>query len=243
MIVIPAIDLKDGRCVRLAQGDFRRVTVYGEDPVVMARHWAAKGAERIHLVDLDGSLAGAPRNGDSVAAVVAAVDIPVELGGGIRDMRTVRDYLEMGVQWVILGTAALRDEAFVWEACETFPGRVILGIDARDGRVAVSAWKEETPVTASELVQRYARCSVAAVVYTDIARDGMETGVNIEATRRLAGESAIPVIASGGVSGIGDIEKLLPLEAEGVVGVIAGRALYTGSLDLEEAIRVARGVR
>ncbi|MCX7635184.1 MAG: HisA/HisF-related TIM barrel protein, partial [Syntrophales bacterium] len=170
-------------------------------------------------------------------------DIPVEVGGGIRDMGTVRAYLDMGVQWVILGTAALRDERFVAEACTAYPGRVILGVDAKDGRVAVAAWTEETEVTAAALIRRYAPYPVAAVVYTDIKRDGMETGVNIAATQTLAITSPFPVIASGGVAGIDDIERLLPLEAHGVIGVITGRALYTGALDLAEAIRVARGHR
>ncbi len=240
MIVIPAIDLRQGRCVRLAQGDFSRVTVYGEDPAAMARHWRDKGAERLHVVDLDGSLAGAPRNAEAVSAIVGAVDIPVEVGGGIRDLETVRFYLGLGVRWVILGTAALRDEAFVREACDLYPDQVILGIDAKGGQIAVSAWTEEGGATVFDLAERYGDCPIAAIVYTDIRRDGMETGVNIEATRELARRTHIPVIASGGVAGLGDIERLLPLETEGVIGVIVGRALYTGALDLTEAVRVTK---
>ncbi|HOM07002.1 MAG TPA: 1-(5-phosphoribosyl)-5-[(5-phosphoribosylamino)methylideneamino]imidazole-4-carboxamide isomerase [Syntrophales bacterium] len=240
MIVIPAIDLRQGRCVRLAQGDFSRVTVYGEDPAAMARHWRDKGAERLHVVDLDGSLAGAPRNAEAVSAIVGAVDIPVEVGGGIRDLETVRFYLGLGVRWVILGTAALRDEAFVREACDLYPDQVILGIDAKGGQVAVSAWTEEGGATVFDLAERYGDCPIAAIVYTDIRRDGMETGVNIEATGELARRTHIPVIASGGVAGLGDIERLLPLETEGVIGVIVGRALYTGALDLTEAVRVTK---
>jgi len=240
MIVIPAIDLRQGRCVRLAQGDFSRVTVYGEDPAAMARHWRDKGAERLHVVDLDGSLAGAPRNAEAVSAIVGAVDIPVEVGGGIRDLETVRFYLGLGVRWVILGTAALRDEAFVKEACDLYPDQVILGIDAKGGQVAVSAWTEEGGATVFDLAERYGDCPIAAIVYTDIRRDGMETGVNIEATGELARRTHIPVIASGGVAGLGDIERLLPLETEGVIGVIVGRALYTGALDLTEAVRVTK---
>jgi len=240
MIVIPAIDLRQGRCVRLAQGDFSRVTVYGEDPAAMARHWRDKGAERLHVVDLDGSLAGAPRNAEAVSAIVGAVDIPVEVGGGIRDLETVRFYLGLGVRWVILGTAALRDEAFVREACDLYPDQVILGIDAKGGQVAVSAWTEEGGATVFDLAERYGDCPIAAIVYTDIRRDGMETGVNIEATGELARRTHIPVIASGGVAGLGDIERLLPLETEGVIGVIVGRALYTGALDLTEAVRLTK---
>jgi len=240
MIVIPAIDLQQGRCVRLAQGDFSRVTVYGEDPAAMARHWRDKGAERLHVVDLEGSLAGAPRNAEAVSAIVGAVDIPVEVGGGIRDLETVRFYLGLGVRWVILGTAALRDEAFVREACDLYPDQVILGIDAKGGQVAVSAWTEEGGATVFDLAERYGDCPIAAIVYTDIRRDGMETGVNIEATGELARRTHIPVIASGGVAGLGDIERLLPLETEGVIGVIVGRALYTGALDLTEAVRVTK---
>lgn len=240
MVIIPAIDLKGGQCVRLAQGDFNRVTVYGDHPADVAVLWQKQGAERIHLVDLDGSLAGSPRNRAAVEDIVRAVDVPVELGGGIRDMATIESYISLGVRWIILGTAAIRDEAFAREACETFRGKVILGIDAADGKVAVQGWTEQTGVTAVDLAQRYEGYGVDAIVYTDIRRDGMETGVNLDATKLLAESLDIPVIASGGVSGLRDIEQLKSIEASGVAGVIVGRSLYTGALCLEEAIRIAK---
>jgi phosphoribosylformimino-5-aminoimidazole carboxamide ribotide isomerase len=236
VIVIPAIDLKDGKCVRLAQGDFRRVTVYSEDPVEIAERWRTQGAQRIHVVDLDGSLAGSPRNRAVIVEIIKAIPIPVELGGGIRDMNTVEYYIRQGVQWVILGTAALRNETFVKDACRQFSGRIIIGIDARDGRVAVQGWTEKTSETAADIARRYENHEPAAIVYTDIQRDGMESGVNIEATRILAEAVNIPIIASGGVAGMSDIEQVLKLETAGVMGVIVGKALYTGGLSLEAAI-------
>ncbi len=243
MIVIPAIDLKEGRCVRLVQGDFGRATVYADDPAAMALVWKDRGAERLHVVDLDGSLAGAPRHETVIRAIVQATGLPVQVGGGIREMQTVETYLRMGVRWVILGTAALRDPEFVRAACRAFPDQVILGIDARDGRVALQGWTETAAETAAELAGRFAEDRPAALVYTDIARDGMETGVSIESTRELAASVGIPVIASGGVSGIGDIERLMAIEEQGVFAVIAGKALYTGALALEDAIACAKGRR
>lgn len=240
MLIIPAIDLKDGQCVRLAQGDFNRVTVYGDHPAQVAKQWQQQGAERMHVVDLDGSLAGSPKNRLAVKEIVEAVNIPVELGGGIRDMSTVEAYMDIGVRWVILGTAAIRNEAFAREACQTFPGRIILGIDASDGQVAVQGWTEQTAVSAVDLAKKFEAYGVAAIVYTDIKRDGMETGVNVEATQALALAVRMPVIASGGVSGIGDIRRLLEVEASGIMGVIVGRSLYTGALSLEEAIRLGK---
>lgn len=236
MIVIPAIDLKDGKCVRLAQGDFDRMTVYSGDPVSMALTWQAAGAKRLHVVDLDGSRAGMPCNREVIRDIVSHVTIPVQVGGGIRDMATVDSYLAMGVGWAILGTAVLRDRHFVREACQSYPERIILGIDAAGGRVAVQGWTESTEESVLDIARRYAADGPAAIVYTDIQRDGMETGVNLEATRSLAEAVGIPVIASGGVAGLGDIEKLLPLERNGVMGVIIGRAIYSGALNLEEAI-------
>jgi len=236
VIVIPAIDLKNGKCVRLAQGDFRRVTVYSEDPLEIAERWRAQGAQRIHVVDLDGSLAGSPRNRAVILEMVKAIPIPVELGGGIRDMNTVEYYMRHGVQWVILGTAALKNEAFVQDACRQFSGRIIIGIDARDGMVAVQGWTEKTSETAADIARRYENHEPAAIVYTDIQRDGMESGVNIEATRILAEAVNIPIIASGGVAGMRDIERVMYLEPAGVMGVIVGKALYTGGLSLEAAI-------
>ncbi|MBU2026749.1 MAG: 1-(5-phosphoribosyl)-5-[(5-phosphoribosylamino)methylideneamino]imidazole-4-carboxamide isomerase [Pseudomonadota bacterium] len=243
MIIIPAIDLKEGRCVRLAQGDFGRMTVYDDDPVGVACAWKARGAERLHLVDLDGSLAGVPCHEAVIRDIVAGTGLPVQVGGGIRDMKTIGSYLWIGVRWVIIGTAALRDPGFVREACREFPGQVILGIDAVGGRVAVQGWTQTTEETAVALAKRFAEDRPDALVYTDIARDGMQVGVNIEGTEELAGSAGIPVIASGGVAGIRDIERLMPLEKRGVVGVIAGKALYTGALSLEEAIACTKGRR
>ncbi|HOI74361.1 MAG TPA: 1-(5-phosphoribosyl)-5-[(5-phosphoribosylamino)methylideneamino]imidazole-4-carboxamide isomerase [Syntrophales bacterium] len=236
MIIIPAIDLKDGRCVRLAQGDFQRVTVYGEDPAQVARMWKDGGASRLHMVDLDGSLAGKPRNGEAVEAVVKATGLPVQVGGGIRSMETIVSYIEAGVAWVILGSALLKDESLVREACRRYPGRIILGIDARGGRVSVEGWTEQSDIPAVELANRYRQEALHAIVYTDIHRDGMEQGVNVEATRALADETGLPVIASGGVSGMKDIQRLLASGGPGILGVIVGRALYTGALRLEDAI-------
>jgi phosphoribosylformimino-5-aminoimidazole carboxamide ribotide isomerase len=236
MIIIPAIDLKEGRCVRLVQGDFLRETVYADDPVRMALVWKAEGAERLHVVDLEGSLAGVPRHEAVIRDIATETGLPLQVGGGIREMKTVEAYLRMGVRWVILGTAALRDPVFVRKACREFPDQVIIGIDAKEGRLAVQGWTETQEETASALARRFAGDRPAALVYTDIMRDGMETGVNIESTRELAASAGIPVIASGGVSGIRDIEKLMTIEAYGVFAVIAGKALYTGALSLAEAI-------
>ncbi len=241
MIVIPAIDLKDGKCVRLVQGDFARVTVYADDPVAMAVNWQEQGAERLHLVDLDGSLAGAPKNRDQINGILRAVSIPVQVGGGIRSRETIEAYLTMGLSWVILGTAALRDEPFVREVCRAYEGRIILGIDAGDGKVAVQGWTENTSASPVSLALRYADAGLAAIIYTDIKRDGVGTGVNIEATRALAQAVDIPVIASGGVAGAADITGLMDIEKFGVAGVIVGKALYSGALSLAEALRAAKG--
>ena len=243
MVIIPAIDLKDGLCVRLLQGNFKRVTVYSEKPAEVARSWREQGAERIHVVDLDGSLAGVPRNREVIRSIVNAAGAPVQVGGGIREMKTIEAYLEMGVQWVILGTMALKDRNFVAEACRMFRGRIILGIDAKNGKIAVQGWTEQTSVSAAETAKSYEGHGLAAIVYTDIVRDGMETGVNIEATKSLAEAVDVPVIASGGVSGISDIEKLLDIETSGVTGVIIGKALYTGAISLPDAISRANKVQ
>ena len=242
MIIIPAIDLKEGRCVRLIQGDFGRMTVYNDDPVRVACAWKAQGAERLHVVDLEGSLAGIPRHEAVIRDIVAGTGLPVQVGGGIRTMQTVESYLRSGVRWVIIGTAALRDPGFVRGACREFPGQVILGIDAVGGRVAVQGWTEKTEETAAGLAQRFAGDRPAALIYTDIARDGMQAGVNIEGTGELAEATEIPVIASGGVSGIRDIERLMDIGRKGVFGVIAGKALYTGALSLAEAIACGKGL-
>ena len=238
MIIIPAIDLKDGKCVRLLQGDFSRATVYSDQPVEMAKNWQKKGAERIHVVDLDGSKAGFPENEEVIRNLVQEIDIPVQVGGGIRDMKTVEDYLDMGVSWVILGTAALKDRKFVVDACASYGGSIMLGIDGKEGKILVEGWTEETGQSVVEIAKSYEDFGVNAVVYTDIKRDGMETGVNIENTKILAESVNIPVIASGGVSGLKDIEELLKIESSGVIGVIAGKALYSGALQLEDAIEM-----
>jgi phosphoribosylformimino-5-aminoimidazole carboxamide ribotide isomerase len=205
--------------------------------VEVALRWVGEGAERIHIVDLDGSREGRPVNDAVIRQILASVSIPIELGGGIRDIGTVDFYIGLGVRWVVLGTAALKNYNFVVEACRRFPGRIILGIDAKDGKVAVEGWTEATGADALEVAKRYEGIGLAAIVYTDISRDGMETGVNVPATERLVRSVKIPVIASGGVAGIGDIERLLAVAASGILGVITGKALYTGALDLGEAIR------
>jgi len=239
MIVIPAIDLREGRCVRLSQGDFSRVSIYEGDPAFVASVWKEKGAERLHVVDLDGSREGSPRQRSVISAIASATALPVEVGGGIRNMETIEGYLQGGVRWAILGTAAFQDPAFVKEACRAFPGQIILGIDASGGKVAVHGWTKRTERTPIELALSFAEDNPAAIIFTDIARDGMETGINRDATVALARKSGLPVIASGGVAGLDDIEQLLPLEKDGIIGVVVGKALYTGSLALDEAIKVA----
>jgi phosphoribosylformimino-5-aminoimidazole carboxamide ribotide isomerase len=241
LIIIPAIDIKDGKCVRLAQGKFDRVTTYGDNPVEMAMSWMEKGAELIHLVDLDGSVAGLPRNANIILDIARNVDVPVQVGGGIRDMETINFYLNHGVSSVILGTTALQNENVVREACLAFPRQIILGIDALNGNVAVRGWTQTTEKNAIDLARHYEDCQVKAIVYTDIERDGMSTGVNIKATGALAKAVKIPVIASGGVASITDIENLLAVDDCEFYGVIIGRALYTGAVSLEEAIKKAKG--
>lgn len=236
MLIIPAVDIKNGQCVRLAQGDFERVTVYSENPVDMARLWAQKGAKRIHIVDLDGSVAGLPKNAQLILEIARAVPVPIEVGGGIRSMETINYYLENGVASVILGTAAIQDEDFVKTAARTYPGKIILGIDALDGRVAVRGWTQKTSQNAVELAKRYENCGIQAIVYTDIQRDGMETGVNIDQTRALAKAVNIPVIASGGVATLADIDALISIKDCSFYGLIIGRAIYTGAIVLEDAI-------
>ena len=239
MIIIPAIDIKNGQCVRLAQGDFNRVTVYGENPVEMAGLWVKKGAQRIHVVDLDGSVDGLPKNASLVTDIAQSVSVPVQVGGGIRSMETIDHYLGNGVSAVILGTAAIQDEKFVREAASTHPGKIILGIDALGGQVAVRGWTQKTSQDAVDLARRYQNEGIAAIVYTDIQRDGMETGVNVEATRMLAKAVNVPVIASGGVASIDDIDRLLSVKDCSFFGVIVGRALYTGAMSLQDAITAA----
>lgn len=236
MILFPAIDLKDGTCVRLVRGEMDQSTTFNDDPAAQARKFAGAGFEWIHIVDLNGAFAGKPVNADAVAAIVGAVDLPVQLGGGIRSMDTIARWLETGVQRVILGTAALKDPDLVRRACEQYPGRIVVGIDARDGRVAVEGWAETSEVKAPDLALRFENDGVAAIVYTDIDRDGAMQGVNVEATIDLAFALTTPVIASGGVRGMSDLRELKKKEDAGIEGVISGRAIYDGRLDAAEAL-------
>jgi len=241
MLILPAIDLKDGTCVRLEQGLMDRDTVFNDDPAAQALEWQNQGAELLHIVDLDGAFAGEPRNRNAIEAIIKAINIPAQLGGGIRDLATIEAYLSLGLARVIIGTAAQRNPELVVEACARFPGRIVVGIDARNGMVAVQGWAEVTGITAVELALRFEGCGVAAIIYTDINRDGMLQGPNIDATRKLAEAIAIPVIASGGVSSLKDIERLMAIESSGVTGVITGKAIYTGTIKLAEAIALTKG--
>jgi phosphoribosylformimino-5-aminoimidazole carboxamide ribotide isomerase len=236
MLIIPAIDLKEGKCVRLEQGLMDKATVYSDDPAATAKHWEAQGAEILHVVDLDGAFAGAPKNLPAIKAIRDAVKMPIEVGGGIRDIAVINTLVSIGIDRIILGTAAVENPAFVREACEAFPGKIIVGIDARDGMVAIKGWAEVTKVKAIDLAKQMQNYGVIAIIYTDIKRDGMLSGPNIEATKALAESLHIPVIASGGVSAMKDIESLLTVRYSGVSGVITGKAIYSGSLDLKEAI-------
>jgi phosphoribosylformimino-5-aminoimidazole carboxamide ribotide isomerase len=237
MLLIPAIDLKDGRCVRLRQGDMTDATVFSEDPAEMARHWLDLGARRLHLVDLNGAVSGRPRNEAAVRSIVDEIAgrIPVQLGGGLRDLDTIERYLDNGLSYVIIGTAAVKNPGFLHDACGAFPGQVIVGLDARDGKVATDGWSRLTRHEVVDLARKFEDYGVEGVIYTDIGRDGMLTGVNIEATVRLAQALRVPVIASGGVAGIEDIERLCAVEDEGVEGAILGRAIYEGQLDFVAA--------
>ncbi len=236
MILYPAIDLKDGQCVRLRRGEMDAATVYGDNPAAQARAFEAEGFGYLHIVDLNGAFAGEFVNGAAVEAVLAAVSVPVQLGGGIRDMAGIETWLSRGVARVILGTAAVRDPGLVVAACRAFPGRIAVGIDARDGKVAIAGWAQTSELSAVELARRFEDTGVAAIIHTDIARDGMLQGLNLEATRALAEAVDIPVIASGGLAGMTDIEALLRTENARLAGAIAGRALYDGRLDPREAL-------
>jgi phosphoribosylformimino-5-aminoimidazole carboxamide ribotide isomerase len=240
MIILPAIDLKGGQCVRLEQGLMEKDTVYSDDPAAMARHWQDEGGEFLHLVDLDGAFAGVPRNREAIEAIVAAVDIPTELGGGIRDLETIETYLKLGISRVILGTVAKENPELVAEACRRFPGQIVVGIDAKNGLVAVRGWAEVTEKKAIDLAREMEGFGVAAIIYTDIARDGMMQGPNLEATAALAEAISIPVIASGGVSSLDDIRNLLQIEDSGIEGVITGKAIYNGALSLREAVALTK---
>jgi phosphoribosylformimino-5-aminoimidazole carboxamide ribotide isomerase len=236
MILYPAIDLKDGRCVRLVRGEMAQATVFNDDPAAQACHFEVQGFRWLHVVDLDGAFAGKPANRAAVAAILSAVGIPVQLGGGIRDLATIEFWLGQGVRRVILGTAAVKNPALVHEACARFPGRVVVGIDARDGKVAVEGWAQTSELGAIDLARRFEDAGVAAIIHTDIDRDGVLEGLNLQATAELARVTRIPVIASGGLAGLGDIRALLLPEHAMLAGAIAGRALYDGRLDAREAL-------
>lgn len=243
MLLIPAIDLKDGQCVRLRQGRMEDTTVFSANPVDVAQRWVDAGARRLHLVDLNGAFEGKPVNGEVVRAVVAKFpELPVQIGGGIRDAATVAAYLEAGVQFCIIGTKAVQEPQFVVELCKQFSGHIIVGIDAKNGMVATDGWAEVSRVAAIDLAKQFEQAGVSAIVYTDIARDGMMTGVNVEETAKLAASISIPVIASGGVTNLDDIKALLAVEQQGVMGAILGRSIYEGSIDLAEAQRLVDGV-
>jgi phosphoribosylformimino-5-aminoimidazole carboxamide ribotide isomerase len=237
MLIIPAIDIKDGHCVRLKQGDMNDATVYSEDPAGMASHWLAQGARRLHLVDLNGAAAGKPKNDATIRRIVDAVGgaIPVQLGGGIRDLDTIELYLDLGVSYVIIGTAAVKNPGFLQDACTAFAGHVIVGLDAKDGKVAVEGWSKMTGHDVVDLATKFEDYGVEAVIYTDIGRDGMLSGVNIDATVKLARALRIPVIASGGLTDIRDVEALCEVESEGITAVITGRAIYQGTIDFKKA--------
>jgi phosphoribosylformimino-5-aminoimidazole carboxamide ribotide isomerase len=237
MLLIPAIDLKDGHCVRLQQGDMKASTTFGEDPAAMARRWLDAGARRLHLVDLNGAFAGRPINEGAVKAILREVgdDIPVQLGGGIRDLDTIERYLDDGLSYVIIGTAAVKSPGFLKDACSAFGGHIIVGLDAKDGKVATDGWSKLTGHEVIDLAKKFEDYGVDAVIYTDIGRDGMLSGINIDATVKLARALSIPVIASGGLAGMADIEQLCAVESEGVEGVICGRSIYTGALDFAAA--------
>jgi len=238
VLIIPAIDLKDGRCVRLKQGDMSTATVFSDDPVAMARHWAAQGAKRLHIVDLNGAIAGRPKNEKVIRGMIAAVgdQLPIQLGGGIRDLDAIESYLDACVTYVVIGTAAVKNPGFLSDACYAFPGHVIAGLDAKDGKVAVEGWSKLTGHDVLDLAKKYEEYGIEALIYTDIGRDGMMSGINIDATFKLAQSLKTPVIASGGLNSVQDVEAVCrKLAPEGVIGAIAGRALYEGKLDLKQA--------
>jgi phosphoribosylformimino-5-aminoimidazole carboxamide ribotide isomerase len=243
VILFPAIDLKNGQCVRLEQGDMARATVFNLDPAEQAGAFAAQGFEYLHVVDLDGAFAGKPVNADAVERVLKTVALPVQLGGGIRDLKTVEAWLGKGVARVIIGTAAVRDPVLVKEAARAFPGRVAVGLDARDGKVAVDGWAETSEVSALDIARRFEDAGIAAIIFTDIARDGLLKGLNLDATIALADSISIPVIASGGFASIADVEALLAPRAKKLAGAIAGRALYDGRLDPVEALKLIHAAR
>jgi len=242
VILFPAIDLKEGACVRLQQGDMARATVFNSDPAAQAKAFEAQGFEYLHVVDLDGAFAGKPVNADAVEEILRAIKIPVQLGGGVRNMKTVEGWLGKGISRVIIGTAAVRNPALVKEAAKEFPGRVAVGLDARDGKVAVEGWAAASELSALDIARRFEDAGVAAIIYTDIARDGMLKGLNLDATIALADAVSIPVIASGGLASLDDVKALLQPRARKLVGAIAGRALYDGRLDAVMALKMINGL-
>ena len=237
MLLIPAIDLKDGHCVRLQQGAMEKVTVFSEDPSAMAQHWTKQGARRLHLVDLNGAFAGRPRNEAAIKAIVQAVGdaVPVQLGGGIRDLDTIERYLDDGISYVIVGTAAVKTPGFLHDACYAFPGHVMVALDARDGKVAVDGWSKMTGHDVFDLAKKFQDYGVEAIIHTDIGRDGMLTGLNVDASVELARCLSVPVIASGGIASIDEVKTLCAVEQEGIVGAITGRAIYEGTLNFAQA--------
>jgi len=240
MLLIPAIDLKDGLCVRLRQGRMEDDTVFSDDPVAMARHWVERGARRLHLVDLNGAFAGEPVNGEIVKAIAKEFpDLPIQIGGGIRTPEIIEAYLSAGVQWLIIGTKAVQEPAFVGEMCKRFPGHIIVGLDAKDGMVATDGWANVTDINVIELAKRFENDGVSSIIYTDINRDGMMQGVNIDATVRLAESMSIPVIASGGITNLDDVRGLCAVAKSGIEGAITGRAIYEGSLSFEAGQQLA----
>ena len=241
MLIIPAIDLKDGQCVRLKQGVMEGATVFSDDPAAMARHWLEQGARRLHLVDLNGAFAGKPKNEAAVRSIIEAIgtDVPVQLGGGIRDLETIERYLDLGVSYIIIGTAAVKVPGFLHEACDAFPGHIMVGLDAKGGKVAVDGWSKLTGHDVADLAQRFEGYGVEAVIYTDIGRDGMLSGVNIPATVELAMPLHVPVIASGGITNLDDVRALCAVQTEGISGAITGRAIYEGTLDFRAAQELA----
>jgi len=241
MLLIPAIDLKDGQCVRLKQRDMDQSTVFSEDPAAMARNWVNKGARRVHLVDLNGAFAGKPKNEQAIKGILKEVgsEVDVQLGGGIRDLDTIEHYLDAGLRYVIIGTAAVKNPGFLQDACTAFGGHIIVGLDAKDGKVATDGWSKLTGHEVVDLAKKFEDYGVDSIIYTDIGRDGMLSGINIEATVKLAQAVSIPVIASGGLSNLDDIRRLCAVEEEGVEGVICGRSIYSGDLDFEAAQKLA----
>jgi phosphoribosylformimino-5-aminoimidazole carboxamide ribotide isomerase len=242
MLLIPAIDIKDGQCVRLRQGDMADATVFSEDPVTMARHWVDLGCERLHLVDLNGATVGRPKNEPIIKKIIEAVgnDVEIQLGGGIRDLETIERYLDDGIAYIIIGTAAVKNPGFLHDACDAFAGQIMVGLDAKDGKVATDGWSKLTGHDVIDLAKRFEGYGVEAIIYTDIARDGMLSGINMEATIRLAQAVSVPVIASGGLTNLEDVKKLIAVESEGITGAIAGRSIYEGTINFAEALALTR---